>query len=661
MSQGLDTKTVIVGTAGHIDHGKTTLVKALTGTDTDRLKEEKERGITIELGFARLELPSKVSVGVIDVPGHERFIKNMVAGVAGVDIVALVIAADEGVMPQTKEHLEICQLLGVKHGLVVLTKIDMVDEEWLELVTDDIKEFLKGTFLENAPICPVSAVTGEGIEELLRVLDELVSSVPGKEMKGPFRLPIDRSFTMKGFGTVVTGTAISGNIQVGDEVVIYPKGLNSRIRTIQIHGRESTSAMPGLRTALNLQGITKDEVKRGMVVATPDSLRPSYLIDLEFYYLKSAQKPLKHRTPVRLHVGTAEVIGRILINEDELLPGNTYYCQIKCEEPISVLPGDRYVIRSYSPIRTIGGGQVLNPLPRKRKRHKDWMWDELKLLATGTPSEKILLHLDNSGYRGLSLNEIAIRTGLYGKTLKKELDNLLTKKQIIKFAPDELYMSVKVLEGLMDKALSILEQYHREKPLVEAMPKEELKSKLFPSTIVQSGKHIEHSGKISIQRIFNRIVDLLTKKEKIVAGKDSVRITTHKVRLKEDEEKLKAKLEEIFKKAALTPPSKDDALAKVASNKEEFSEANEVFGLLLREGKLVKVKEGIFYHPEVLEEIEKKVINFLKKNKELSVPEFRELTGGLSRKYMIPLLEYLDSKKVTIRIGDKRRLRQKTN
>ncbi len=660
MKQNLDTKTVIIGTAGHIDHGKTTLVKALTGTDTDRLKEEKERGITIELGFARLELPSKVSVGVIDVPGHERFIKNMVAGVAGVDIVALVIAADEGVMPQTKEHLEICQLLGVRHGLVVLTKIDMVDDEWLDLVTDDIKEFLTGTFLEDAPICPVSAVTGEGLDELLKILDKLVSSIPDKQMKGPFRLPVDRSFTMKGFGTVVTGTSISGNIHVGDEVIIYPKGISSRIRGIQIHGKESNYAVPGLRTALNLQGVTKDEIKRGMVVATPDSLRPSYLIDIEFYYLKSAQKPLKHRTPVRLHVGTAEVIGRMLIKEDELLPGNTYYCQIKCDEPISVLPGDRYVIRSYSPIRTIGGGQILNPLPRKRKRHKEWMWQELKLLATGTPSEKIVLHLDNSGYRGLSLNEIAIRTGLYGKSLKKELDLLLNKKQIIKLAPDELYLSVRVIEGLMSKALSILEQYHKDKPLVEAMPKEELKSKLFPNTIIQPIKNLDSIAKVPIQRIFNRVLDILTKEGKIISGKDNVRLSTHKVRLKEDEERLKTKLEALFKKASFTPPSKDEALAKVTTTKEELSEANEVFGLLLREGKLVKIKEGIFYHPEILKDIEKKVIEFFNKNEELSVSEFRELTGGLSRKYMIPLLEYLDSKKITIRIGDKRKLRQKS-
>ncbi len=656
----MDTKTIIIGTAGHIDHGKTTLVKALTGTDTDRLKEEKERGITIELGFARLELPSGQSVGVIDVPGHERFVKNMVAGVAGVDLVALVIAADEGVMPQTKEHLEICQLLGVKYGLVVLTKIDMVDEEWLELVKDDVSSFLKGTFLENAPIIPVSAVTGRGLDELLKTLDEMISKIPARKAKGPFRLPVDRSFTMKGFGTVVTGTAISGTINLGDEVRIYPPGIESRVRGIQIHGEPRETSVPGLRTALNLQGVTKEEVQRGMVVATPGALKPSYLLDLEFYYLKSAQKPLKHRTPVRLHVGTAEVIGRILLKEDEIEPGATYYCQIKLEEPVACLPEDRYVIRSYSPIRTIGGGRILNPLPRRRKRHKDWMWDELKVLSKGKEEDIILLHLKNAGIRGLTQEELSIRSGLYGKPLKKELDALLGKKRIVKLSQDNIFISSKVLEDLKEKALKLLDEYHKERPLVEAMPKEELKSKLFPSHIERSFVPASEAvTRLPVQRIFNRVLEELSKEGRVVVGKESIRLSTHKVLLRKDEERLKKEMEELFKNGGLSPPSLEDAINRITKDQGEKEASREVLGLLLREGRLIKVKDGLFYHRDAVEEIEKRVISYLKSNEEMGVPEFRKLTGGLSRKYMIPLLEYLDSKKVTIRVGDKRRLRSK--
>jgi len=656
----LDTKTVILGTAGHIDHGKTTLVKALTGTDTDRLKEEKARGITIELGFARLQLPSGISVGVVDVPGHEKFVKNMVAGVAGVDLVALVIAADEGVMPQTKEHLEICQLLGVKHGLVVLTKADMVDDEWLELVKDDVQEFLKGTFLEKSPIIPVSGVTGQGLDRLLSELDKMVSTIPGRKVRGPFRLPVDRSFVMKGFGTVVTGTVISGTASVGDEVTVYPPGHQGRIRTIQIHGRESERTVPGLRTALNLQGVSKENVQRGMVVALPSSLQPSFLVDIEFYYLKSAPKPLKHRAPVRFHVGTAEVIGRILMQEDEIRPGSTCLCQIKLEEPVAVLPGDRYVIRSYSPIRTIGGGRILNPVPRKRKRHKKWMWEELEILAKAKPERIIELHLNNAGYRGLSGAEIGIRTGFFGKSLKKLLDSLLSSRKILKFDAEDRFVSMQVFADLMEKTQSILRDYHKANPLVEAMPKEELKSKLFP-TSSQTAPGREQATKGPVQRLFNRILDALSKKGIIVADRDSVRLASHRIRLDGEEEKIKSRIEIIFKKAGLTPPSVEEAVDRAVNHKEDLEQARQFFQLLVREGKLIKVKDGIYYHPDALDEIKKRVVDYLVKNHEMSVPDFRNLCGGLSRKFMIPLLEYLDSQKLTIRIGDKRRLRQKVS
>ncbi|RUM92163.1 MAG: selenocysteine-specific translation elongation factor, partial [Thermodesulfatator sp.] len=637
----MDTKTVIIGTAGHIDHGKTTLVKALTGTDTDRLKEEKQRGITIELGFARLELPSGTSVGVVDVPGHERFVKNMVAGVTGVDIVALVIAADEGVMPQTSEHLEICQLLGIKKGLVVLTKTDMVEEDWLELVTEDIRESLKGTFLENAPVIPVSSVTGHGLNNLLKVMDRLVLEVPEKQGQGPFRLPVDRSFIMKGFGTVVTGTVISGSIEVGQEVVVYPEGIETRIRGIQIHGRESQRAVPGLRTALNLQGVTKEEIKRGAVVALPGSLKPSYLLDLELIYLSSAEKPIKHRTPVRFHVGTSEIIGRILMKNDELAPGNKAFVQIKLQEPVAVLPHDRYVIRSYSPIRTIGGGRILNPLPRKRKRARKDLWDELKLLAKGTPSEILQLHLEKAGYRGLSSRELALRTGIYGKTLQKELQALLSSRQVMRFGSDDRFTSFRVIQKLMQKTLDLLENYHREKPLLQGMSREELKSRLFPSLHAAGswGLTSDAGQGMPKQRIFQKVLDILEKEGKIATDKETVRLSTHKVRLGDQEETIKKTLETIYLKAGLSPPAREEAVKKAVSSEELFEDGLEIFDLLVRQGKLVRLKDSLYFHPGTLEQIERDVIAFLKNNQEMTVSDFRKLTGGLSRKFMIPLLE----------------------
>ena len=655
----MDTKTVVIGTAGHIDHGKTALVKAITGTDTDRLKEEKKRGITIELGFARLELPSGTSVGVVDVPGHERFVKNMVAGVTGVDLVALVIAADEGVMPQTREHLEICQLLGIRQGLVVLTKTDMVDEEWLELVTDDIREFLKETFLEDAPVIPVSSVTGRGLDKLLGAIDRLVLQIPGRQMQGPFRLPVDRSFIMKGFGTVVTGTVISGSIKVGQDVAVYPSGLDSRIRGIQIHGRECEKAVPGLRTALNLQGTAREDISRGSVVALPESLRPSYLLDIELFYLSSAERPLKHRTPVRFHVGTSEIIGRILMREDEINQGNMAYVQVKLQEPVAVLPGDRYVIRSYSPIRTIGGGRILNPLPRKRKRVRKDLWDELRILARGTPSEIIQLHLEKAGHRGFSSRELSIRTGIYGKGLQRELQALLSSRNIIRSGSDDKFISSRVIERLMEKALELLKNYHSEKPLLQGMPKEELKSRLLPSAqgSVSWRPATETGSKMSNQRLFQKVLDILEKEGKIATGKETVRLSAHRVRLGDEEEITKRGIQSIYLNAGLSPPGREEAVKKAIPAGSAPEDGLEIFDLVVREGKLVRLRDGIFFHPDVLKRLERDVTDYLKENEEMDVSDFRRLTGGLSRKFMIPLLEYLDSKRVTIRVGDKRRLR----
>ena len=363
-------REIVLGTAGHVDHGKTSFVRALTGIETDRLAEEKKRGITIELGFAYLDLPCGHRLGIVDVPGHEKFVKNMVAGVTGMDLVAFIIAADEGIMPQTKEHFEICRLLGVKQGIIIITKKDMVEDEWLEMVTEEVREYCEGSFLEEAPLVHVSSTTGEGIEDVKALLDTFVAAQQFKEVHGPFRLPVDRIFAIKGFGAVVTGTSMSGRLNIGDDLCFYPSDMTAKVRGIQVHSKDVETIEAGHRTAINLQGVDTAVVSRGMVAATPGCLSPGYMLDCDFLYLGSISKPLKHRTRVRVHLGTIEVMGRIsLLDRDVLQPGDTAGVQLLLEEPVSCWPGDRYVVRSYSPVATIGGGEVLgNMPPRKRKR-----------------------------------------------------------------------------------------------------------------------------------------------------------------------------------------------------------------------------------------------------------------------------------------------------
>ncbi len=638
-------KRVILGTAGHIDHGKTTLVKALTGIDTDRLKEEKQRGITIELGFAHLTLPSGIRLGIVDVPGHERFIKNMVAGASGVDLVALVIAADEGVMPQTREHLEICQLLGVKSGVVVITKKDLVDAEWLELVKEDIAEALKGTFLDGAPMVAVSAVTGEGLSELIEILDELVAKVPDRPVEGPFRLPIDRVFVIKGFGTVVTGTTISGRISLGEEVVIYPRGIKTKVRRIQIHGQDQDFGVAGQRTALNLQGVEKEEIERGDVVAHPGVLRPNYILDVDLQYLSSAPKPLAHNTRVRFHIGTSEVLGRVfLFGQEQVQPGQRALAQVRLERPVACWRGDHFVIRSYSPMVTIGGGVVLDPLARRRKRSQRHQLDELRLLRDGNPEEIILYHLDQAGILGLTKEKIALRISIFGQALEEILQGLSARGEIkqIRTEGRDLYLSTKIYYRLKEEILTRLQKFHRKFPLRTGLPKEDLRQRL------PSGLEV---------RVFEKLLDELEKEGKIVRERELVRLATHQIVLAEDLERLKHQIEETFRQEGFQPADKDEVLSRFRENP---SLTMEIFGLLLKEGRLVRVKENLVYHADVLEELKKRIFDFFQSHSEMTVGDFRKLTEGASRKYLIPLLEYFDQQKVTIRLGDKRVLRAKT-
>jgi len=634
-------KQVILGTAGHIDHGKTTLIKALTGTDTDRLKEEKLRGITIELGFASLDLPSGQHIGIVDVPGHEKFVKNMVAGATGIDIVVMVIAADEGVMPQTREHMEICTLLGVKYGFVVLTKIDLVDEEWLELAMEDVKDFIRGTFLEDSQVIPVSSKTGQGIDNFIDTLDKLSAKIPDRTSSGLFRLPVDRVFTMKGFGTVITGSLISGRIQVGDTIMIYPSTTTSKVRGIQVHNQSVNEAEAGMRTAINFQGLEKASVNRGDVLANPGALTAGYMVDISLNFLSSNPKPAKNRMLVRLHTGTSEVLGNlILLDKEELSPGETTVAQLRLDSPVALVKDDRFVLRSYSPVRTIGGGYVLNPIPQKHKRFKLEIVKGLKGLENSDPEEIISYHVDESGYLGISFSSLKLMTNIPEKKLDNIIQGLLSKKNIIQVdRENKIYIHENTFDRLMKNIKDNLGSYHKTNPLKAGMPREELKTKFPPDMN---------------SKLFTLIINQMIKSKDVAAEEETVHLADHKVSLGTDQTDIKKKIIETYKKSGLTPPYFRE-LAKTLDV--DAARANDVLMLLVNEGIIIKTKEDLYFHKDAVKDLQNKLVNFLTSNGEITTPQFKDMTGA-SRKFVIPLIEYFDSKKVTLRIGDIRKLRK---
>ena len=634
-------KQIILGTAGHIDHGKTSLIKALTGIDTDRLKEEKLRGITIELGFARLDLPGGQSVGIVDVPGHERFVKNMVAGASGIDLVVLVIAADEGIMPQTKEHLDICRLLNVKHGLVALTKIDMVDEEWLEMVTNDVQGSLKGTFLEGAPLVHVSSLTGQGLPELLETLETLCKAVPERTHGGLFRLPVDRVFTMKGFGTVVTGSLVSGKVRVGETVMIYPSGIQSKVRGVQVHGRAADQATAGIRTAINFQGVDRNAIARGNVVGGVNTLKPSYMVDALLTYLSSNEKPLKNRTKVRFHTGTSEILGyAVLLDREELLPDETAVAQFRLDAPVTAVKDDRFVIRSYSPIRTIGGGRILNPVPGKHKRFKEPLMTELKGLAESSTREIIDYHVKESGISGVRFSELRLMANLSEKDLEQHTQHFLSQRAIIQVdRENRTFIHGALFDELSRRAIKILEGYHKDHPLKAGMPRQALMSKVDRSL---------HS------KLFSLLVQDLTKADAVVQEKEILRLPGHRVALESEQKDVRHRIEQTYLQAGLQPPYFRDLVSSLGQNS---ANTKEILVHMLEEGTLVKIKEDLYFHGRVIEDLKNRLASYLKANNEITTPQFKEMTG-VSRKYTIPLIEYFDTTKVTIRVGDIRRLRE---
>jgi selenocysteine-specific elongation factor len=638
-------REVILGTAGHVDHGKTSLIRSLTGIDTDRLKEEKERGITIELGFAYLDLPCGHRLGIIDVPGHEKFVKNMVAGASGMDLVAFIVAADEGIMPQTREHFEICRLLGIQRGLIIITKKDMVEPDWLELVTEDVRTFFSGSFLEEAPLLTVSSTTGEGVEEVRNVLDTLVAGSEFSEAHGPFRMPVDRVFTMKGFGTVITGTAISGGIKTGEDLMLYPSRKSGKIRGIQVHGKDTQEAEAGHRTAINIQGLEKVAINRGEMAASVDCLQPSYLLDAHLFYLESAKKPYKNRTRVRIHIGTAEIMGRVvLLDADELEPGSEANIQILLEEQVGCWPGDKYVVRSYSPIYTIGGGMILNGSPRKRKRLRENNKEIFKTYRENNPENLALLHIRESSYNGITLNRLAVKMGIFGNRLKKIVQPPLSSRKILLIEQDKQRMvSSEVYEKLAEKLNAVLETYHQENPLKAGMSKEELRARLYRGLD---------------QRLFQFLLNDRQKKGQITQDQALIRLAKHKVSLKEDEKTLRRELEAFYKEADLAPPTIKEVMAKFSKYPQEL--LKEVLAILVRDDTLAKVSEDLYFYKPCLGSLKEKLVTLLVNNGEIDTPAFKDLTG-LSRKFSIPLLEYFDKIKVTIRVGDKRILREKQN
>jgi selenocysteine-specific elongation factor len=632
-----DSKHVVVGTAGHIDHGKTSLVKALTGTDTDRLPEEKARGITIDLGFAFLEEPDGLTIEIVDVPGHERFVKNMLAGVGGIDLALLVIAADEGVMPQTREHLAICSLLHIKSGMVALTKTDMVEPDWLELVRDDVARLLDGTFLAGCPIVPVSSKTGAGLPELRAALGGLARSVPAKAPDRTARLPVDRVFTVKGFGTVVTGTLTAGRLAIDERVEVYPRGLQSKVRGLQVHGHAVERAQAGQRTAVNLQGVERTAIERGDVVAPAGTLVHTVLVDATVELLADAPRPLKMRERVRFHVGTQEVMARaLLVGETELSQGRASFGRFRLEAPVVALPGDRYVIRTYSPIVTIGGGTLLDVAPPRFKRKAPALRAHLELLATGSPAEVVEEHLRQAGAAGARLVDLRARTP-FGPELLRTLLEGLQKSGAVVAVDREAYLHRDANDRLRAATLGLLEAFHAEHPLRGGISREELRSR---------------AGNAQ-EKVFAQLLGTLEAEGVVRSEKDQVRLASHTIRLSPEQQRVVDGVEAEFRRALAAPPAVEETLAKFGV---KGTEKHELFQLLLADRKLVRVKESLYFHAAALQEIQDTLVAHLTAKKELGPADMKDLFG-VSRKYAIPLMEYFDAQRVTVRKGERRVLR----
>ena len=619
---------VILGTAGHIDHGKSSLVKALTGVDPDRLKEEKERGITIDLGFADLTYPDGLTVGIVDVPGHERLVKNMLAGAGGIDLVLLVIAADEGIMPQSREHLHICNLLKIKSGLIAITKADLVEKDWLALVEDEVRNFVKGTFLDGTPVLPVSSRTMFNLDALKEKIREVALLVEPKPTKGLFRLPIDRVFTLKGFGTVVTGTAVSGSISVDQDIDILPSDIRSKVRGLHSHGRAIQTAYAGQRVAVNLQGVEKEALQRGDAVVIPGRLTPTRKIDAKVELLSGAPV-LKSKSLVHFHLGTSETIGRvILFGQNDLKAGESCYCQFRLHEPVIAMAGDRYIIRRFSPVDTIGGGEVLDPLSFRR-HYKEGL-EDLQTFETGTLSDKIAVKVKRSGIYGIivSLIEGWIKAEI--PSIREAMKELKERGVLIQL--EDVLIHRSAFDAFRETIKKIMEEYHKKNPLKPGMLKEELRAR----TAIEP-------------RLFGNLINSL---KEIVIDKELVRLASFKATLSQVDESVKASILGLLEKGGFQPPFREELSQTLQLDMKRLTD---ILNLLAKEGSLVRISDTMYIPSSVHQKMIGNLRNFFSKKPDMTVAEFRDILNT-SRKYALPLLEYLDSHKITLRVGDIRKL-----
>lgn len=623
---------VIIGTAGHVDHGKTSLINALTHIETDRLREEKARGITIELGFAYLDLPDGRRAGIIDVPGHERFVSNMLAGAGGIDVALLVVAADEGVMPQTLEHLGILQLLGIKQGVIALTKVDLVDEEWLELAEEDLREHIAGSFLEDAPIFHVSSYSGLGIQELREALFQAVNDADNKKLSVAFRLPIDRVFTLSGIGTVVTGTLIEGKLATGDEVELYPREETVRIRSVQVHDEAVEAAEAGQRVALNLSGTKKDEVERGDILAASGSLRPSYILDVDLRSLKHSRFQIENGMRVHLYHASRELLARVvLLDRDVIEKGDSAPAQLRLEEQTYIKQGDHFVVRFYSPVETIGGGIVLDPIANKRKRYEDL--DDFEILRSSDAAARLDLALESSGLRFKALNEIYYRAGLISADGKEYLQELIGKGRALQLN-DQTVLHISAMEALAAKCDEILQKFHQDFPLEQGMKRESLRTRLLARAPIQ---------------LSDRVIDELIKLGYIEDRAGDIALRNHSADLSTREQQLVEELSARFEAEAFSPSATDELIAEY-SKKDKL---DQILSRMVNDGILIRLTDQILMHHKAVEKALAQVKKDIGERGSVTLADFRDEIGS-SRKFAIAILEYFDRMKITQLSGDAR-------
>lgn len=626
---------IIIGTAGHVDHGKTCLIKALTGIETDRLKEEKKRGITIELGFAYIDLPGGLRAGIIDVPGHEKFIKNMLAGAGGIDLALLIVASDEGVMPQTEEHLEILSLLDIKKGVIALTKKDMVDDEWLDMMKEEVAQKMVGTFMENAKIIPVSSYTGEGIDQLREELARLAEECDPKNETVPFRIPVDRVFSVDGFGTVITGTLIEGVIEEGDTVTIYPDKKESKVRGIQVHSQPVKKAYPGQRVAVNLAGVHKSELKRGDIIAAKDSMDTSMMLDALLKVTADTERHIKNGSRLHFYHGSREILCKtVLLDKDELIKGEQCYAQLRLEENVSLKAGDRFIVRFYSPLETVGGGVILDANPKKHKRFDEAVLNDMRAKETGTVQNKIALSIKEHSKSFAPLDDIRKGVAITDEEFNKKIENLVKYKEIIRLTP-KIYVHKDYIAELNGKCCAMLKEHHKAFPLQAGIKRDEMASKLI--------RNVDSALANAVLSEVCRLGDVKTE-DGVMSLKDFA------PKAEGGNKALMDKLEKLYLEKGLTPENTDTVLASL---KAKPNEVKEVYNSLVKTKRLIRLDAQITVHSSHFDEALRLLKEHLNKEQKITLAQFRDLIGT-SRKYAVAILDYCDNMGFTKKIDDYR-------